>query len=219
MALPVLPYCFRTVSRFTPIASGKPWSVTMDFRRSLQTGGLSAQDVADRMVSQWQDLFATTVGTNTTIATYFDDATSLDEVQVYDLDPDPGPDGLTAATGVDGEATVDPMPAEVAICITKRTATRGRAGRGRMYLGGLSGTAGDADGFLPGLLTAALVSGFEEHFRQFDVELGDNLSMIVISQYASVSPPGPPYLPTTYSDVLDLTVDNRFDTQRRRGVR
>jgi hypothetical protein len=56
------------------------------------------------------------------------------------------PEFRDLAAGVPGSATGDPLPAQVALCITTRTAKVGRSNRGRVYLPGFSEGQNDVNG-------------------------------------------------------------------------
>lgn len=222
MALPVLSNHFRTITTFSNIASGNPWSVTIDYDRTLETGDLSAENVADSLLVQWGLFVTTPIAPSGSIASTINSLVDLDSIRVYDLDPDPGPDAeLTPGTAF-GTSTFSNLPPDLAICVSKRTAGRGRRARGRIYLGGFNITASDANGFIAPGLQAAIAGGMNDHMREFEPAIGDRLTMVVISQFARgpvmppLLPPGP-ILPATSFQVSSLTVDNHFDVQRRRG--
>lgn len=74
--------------------------------------------------------------------------TSLVRVGVRDLRTDHLTEFRDTGAPVAGTAVGDPMPGQVALCITKRTARSGKSFRGRAYIGGYSeaanGTTGNA---------------------------------------------------------------------------
>lgn len=210
MPLPVIADHFRTISEFTSQASGKPWTVCMDYDGSGVTVDLTDEDVAFAMLGGWQAFFAQVIGA-VSVEDQFFTGTSLDQVTVYDLTADKAPYVLTTTPSVQGDG-ISALPADVAICISKRTATRGRRGRGRIYLGGLAtASLTPATGFIA--FADILSLGANNHLLNLIVgPIGseEDLPMCVISQ--AVTPAGISY------PVDTLTVDNSFDTQRRRGV-
>lgn len=221
MPLPVITG-FRTVSTFSNIGSGVPWSVTFDYRHTLQTGGLSAQNVADHMLTRWIAFYNTiTTGTNQLRLNVNPDV-DLQSIKVYDLRLDAGPDGEWVGTESIGTGTGGPLPPDMALCLTKRTGQRGRRGRGRAYFGGWQNSAVTADGFVTDSVATAVAAAATAQLLELNPAIGDELSMVVISQFARgpvvppLLPPGP-ILPTDDFPVLSLTCDVQWDVQRRRG--
>lgn len=72
--------------------------------------------------------------------------TSLVRVGVRDLRADNLHEFRDTNAPVSGTATGDAMPGNVAMCITLRTATAGKSGRGRVYLGGWAESANGPNG-------------------------------------------------------------------------
>lgn len=64
---------------------------------------------------------------------------------------------LDTGSVVPGTGTGDALPAQIAMCLTLRTALSGKSYRGRIYLGGFSETQSDVNGqIIAGATTAAL---------------------------------------------------------------
>lgn len=110
----------------------------------------------------------------------------------------------TPVPGTSGSATI--LPLQVAAVVTLRTAQPGRRGRGRMYLpfnvpGGAPGGQGNLGTFQS--ITNALKKTINDMQATTEWTGG---RMIVVSQTG-----------TTSADVLKLTMDTRFDVQRRRA--
>ncbi len=115
-------------------------------------------------------------------------------------------DGVSASTvishvtaGVDG---ADPLPVSVALVVTLRTILRGRSHRGRVYTGPYA-----EDSNLAGVPWATNLAGILVQWqRLLSTALpGSGLSLVVAS-----------YKFATAEDVVSVSIDGRWDTQRRR---
>lgn len=208
--LPSIPDTFRTISRFTNVSGGRPWSVTMDYQRPAAGAG-SAADLAQAIADGWEALFAGIIG-SLTWADYFADGVDLQEVVCYFLEGDSAPSTATPSTPVVGAGT-EAMAPDLALVVSKRTGTRGRSGRGRVYLGGLDNRWMSLDGSgLYGLsVTQAMQTAFSNEFLSLSGATGGPYDMVVISQ--ATVPTG------TALPVEQLLIDRNPDVQRRRGQR
>lgn len=84
-------------------------------------------------------------------------STALQKVGVRDLRQANMPEFRDSGTFVAGTGTGDPLPKQTALCVTLRTAASGKSFRGRVYLGGFTEAANDANGaILAATTTAAL---------------------------------------------------------------
>lgn len=84
-------------------------------------------------------------------------STQLVRVGVRDLRADNQPEFRGTGAAAAGTAVGDPLPVQVATCITLRTAMAGRSFRGRVYLGGFAESENDTTGLsLAATNTAAL---------------------------------------------------------------
>ena len=115
-------------------------------------------------------------------------------------------DGVTATTvithAVAGVDANDPLPASIALVVTVRTALRGRRNRGRIYTGPYC-----EDANLAGVPTTATVAAVQTQWSSLLTALaGSGVSLGVASYVA----------PGAFTDCTTLTVDPRWDTQRRR---
>jgi len=61
----------------------------------------------------------------------------LSEVVATGLNSELGPQGTQGGLGATGAITAEPVPNNVALCLTKRTANIGRSARGRWYVPGI----------------------------------------------------------------------------------
>lgn len=104
----------------------------------------------------------------------------LGDITLYDLSAEDGPKAVVAPTSpVTGGRAGQSLPNNVAVCITHYTAQRGRSGRGRTYVPGLS--ENDQGG---NLIVAGATDGLVE---AFNVDLPGSLPVgyefVVISRY------------------------------------
>lgn len=86
-----------------------------------------------------------------------------------------------AGAPVSGTAVGDPLPAEVALCITLRTANSGKSFRGRTYLPGFAESQNDVNGLISSATSAAAVA-FMTAIRNAFTASG--LTMAVLSRPA-----------------------------------
>lgn len=116
---------------------------------------------------------------------------------------------LTAA----GSGTSNSMPPEVSVCVTLRTATRGRRYRGRLYLPPFVASAANPNGSVVG----SSMTGIVAQFAGFRTALtGINWEQVIAS-YGKGSLNGQPVTWTPFATaVTDVSVDAYFDVQRRR---
>lgn len=136
----------------------------------------------------------------------------LDSVRLYDLRtvPNPAVHEVTFTDVVTPAGTA--VPTDVAAVITLRTATGGRSGRGRLYIGPL------ADAAMMGAVGEP--AQFHPNFQQ---DLIDAYVDLCVRLNAAVTPD--PITPAVLSvtdglsrPIISITVDRRPDTQRRRDL-
>jgi hypothetical protein len=96
------------------------------------------------------------------------------------------------------------LPPQVCLVVSLRTNLRGRSYRGRVYQGPWTASNNVA----PGVPAAAAVLDVQEQWQAHLAALaGSGVSLVVAS-----------YLHATATDVAAVSVDSRWDTQRRRLV-
>lgn len=140
----------------------------------------------------------------------FSQALSLVNIRMTDLTTQ-NSGGLEYAIGlpIAGTWTGDHLPANCALCITKRTANRGRSYRGRMYLPGIpeGQTTGSfvAQSYLD-IVHAKLAMIDEFSIDSVPVLLG------VVTRYTN----GAPRAQGIFTPVTQLVGNRRIDSQRRR---
>jgi hypothetical protein len=115
-------------------------------------------------------------------------------------------DGTSAATvithAVAGADAGDPLPPSVCQVVTLRTATRGRSYRGRVYQGPWT-----EPGNVAGAPVAATTANIAIQWTRLITTAlpGSGVSLVVASYHLALA-----------TDVTSVTVDSRWDTQRRR---
>ncbi len=155
----------------------------------------------------------------TTFATRLSATVSFDAIRMRDLDSALQP--LVESTGASSPGTsgADMLPQEVALAVTLKTATAGRTGRGRTYLGGLSVDEVGADGHaLAGTMTdsAAFIQAVA------DALFATSMPLVIANRAHSsyVSPLTGLTVPAEAAGFKRVTTikvdDNLFDSQRRR---
>lgn len=215
MTLPTLSGGYRTISRFTNIGSGRPWSTTMDFLEQTQQND-GAADLAASLETAWIDFFQTLIGAGPAdIGSRFHQDVELSEIEVYPLGTGAASTIRTATPGTGGSGTGTPLPPDVSVVLSKRTAFRGRSGRGRNYLAGLEDGAPDGDGFIASVLVTALQAGANNEFLSLSA-IGYAWDLVIITPQTPPPPPTP-WVPVA-RQVTSISVDRNFDTQRRRGL-
>lgn len=147
------------------------------------------------------------------------DTTALQGIDIRDLNTAnlvAWPSTVDAAAGT---GTGDPLPQEVALVVSLRTALTGRRNRGRTYLTGFDTLQVDAQGHATGALTAAA----EAFMLAVYAALFSSGLTMCIAQRAHAEYVSPftgltvPAEPAGHQTVLTMVVpDNVFDSQRRR---
>ena len=131
--------------------------------------------------------------------------------------------GIVVSTGaqVNGASATQPLPVEVALCVTKRTGFVGRAFRGRSYL-----TNFTQDSLAAGnVVAAATVTAVQTWVTGWAAILAGQGYTHVLAQPARAAYTGStgtvhPARAAAAIDILQMQVrDNHWDSQRRRGLK
>jgi hypothetical protein len=159
--------------------------------------------------------------------------TTIDEVRIWSLVwPNVGT-GIFSMGGQLGTVAGDPLPPQIAMVLTKRTALRGKSGRGRMYLCGFSEDS--STNGRPTVAVQAACNAFASALKNPFVGAsgGKTFTPVVVSlkQYAidsvEVDNPGPPPTfkpkppPIQFpkgGDITSVIADDVWFTQRRRTI-
>jgi len=150
-------------------------------------------------VGWWQTLYADIISASVV----------LREVVVTGLDSDLGPQSTAGGGSAPGEIADEAMPNNVALCVTKRTASIGRSARGRWFIAGL--TNGQVTG---NLISSGDATSIEARLNQlFVTDAPPGWEGVVLSyQHAGAVLTTAVAYPITICVVRDLVVDS----QRRR---
>lgn len=136
--------------------------------------------------------------------------TVLGTVELKALDSQEANVAVSGNVNVYTGAVIDPpVPLNVALCITLRTAVGGRSGRGRTYLTGMAEKEADARTFKTTFTTGLMVM-FNQMLDVFRLG-GYELAVLSRQSNGVVRPAGLARVVT-----VAVLTDHRIDTQRRR---
>lgn len=107
-----------------------------------------ANTVGAAIKAAWTTRFSTLCGSNT----------SLVRIGLRDLTAANQPEFLDTGGAVGGVTAGDPLPAQVAACVTLRTQFSGKSNRGRVYIGGFNETENIGAGAMSTAVAAAVVA-------------------------------------------------------------
>jgi hypothetical protein len=166
----------------------------------------------------------TTGFTSSGIAAFLEERTKLVAVGCRDLAQSGNQFGFTEVVsntaGVQGsDSTTDPMPAQLALVVSLKTQYARQANRGRVYLGGFSKNASDADGKAKDTLKTAAIAFITAISTALDAQSLD-LCIAHPARKAYTGATGVEYPARNagYVPVTAITVNNLvFDTQRLRA--
>jgi hypothetical protein len=159
----------------------------------------------------------------TTLAGFLATTASLNGVSIVDLRSSVATEFTSTGAGQVGTGTLGALPDETAAVVTLRTANRGPAGRGRMYLPGWAGIAMGAGGVIaPGAVTALQTWFNTNVFAGVAAAIGP-LVLALPERAAYTSPATGRQFPhrsaTTLAVSQGVVRDNHWDSQRRRGLK
>lgn len=117
--------------------------------RTMADGGIGPLDLNGALTALWDFYGDITQLFHPSTVLSLEDVVRIDGSEPEDADHDPKPD--LAGTGSGGE-----LPPRLALCCSWRTSTRTRSGRGRTFIGPLTGAVLDADGTPSNAYTADL---------------------------------------------------------------
>lgn len=178
---------------------------TFQFGFGVEDSTGTTQDVANAVADSFTQRFTSTHGGGT-LKAQFAPNTSFLKVSAYRRSKTPGgpADELaeTALTGLVGGGVPNPLPPEVAVCVSLLTGAPGRSNRGRMYLPAPHANAMDG----VGKMTAAAQDVFVAWAAAFfgDVNTAARTS-VLWSRKNALS-----------RAITSVSVGNQFDVQRRR---
>lgn len=157
-------------------------------------------DIADHLDTWW----------NAFMKPYQSASYVFQEVYVTDLTTAISPTYAdTSSFGITGANNVSAgLPGNVAYCISFRTNNRGRSGRGRNYVTGLTELAATGNEIAPATKTA-LITGYEALLTTLPV----GWQWVVVSRYLNGAPRPEGFVQTITAVVA---ADDYLDSQRRR---
>jgi hypothetical protein len=145
-------------------------------------------------------------------------AVNMVQLGIRDLRTPFQPEVLSTSSGLPGTSVANPYPNQVAIAVTLKTAMVGRQNRGRVYLGGISQAT---DGGTGTITSAAMVDAQNFVIALQGALAGQSMTLAIGQKHlpARTDKAGNP-LPERPANTVPvtqiLTLNSRFDTQRRR---
>jgi len=120
------------------------------------------------------------------------------------------------STNIPGDGTTDALPSQIAMVVSLKTDKRGRNYRGRVYIPGVEELQSDTNGLASaGYQTA--VTAFMDGVRTYLA--GVNWPLAVVSRaYPADDAAGLPAKIADFANVVAVSTDQVFDTQRRRRI-
>jgi len=196
MALPVITDTMRVAVR-GHLVNGHAFANVMHFRKSGAITFAAAIAILDpKLVNH----LTVAVGAGEPWRNHANTGTTIDDFTYTPLD------GATATTviahAIPGISAGDELPANVALVITLRTALRGRSHRGRVYQAPFV----EGENTSLGNPLSATVANIQTQWNGLLTNLAGTGVSLVVASYKLV----------TATDVASITVDTRWDTQRRR---
>lgn len=196
MALPIIADTMRVAVRGLA-SNGHQWANVMHYRK---TGALSYAGAIAILDPILVDHLSTNNGGGSGWNALAHTTASVQDIVYTPLDGSSASTIITHA--IPGISGGDPLPASIALVVSLRTALRGRSYRGRVY----TGPHIESDNSVAGAPSAALLTAESLQWTAHLTALvATGVSLVVAS-----------YLHATAQDVTSVSVDSRWDTQRRR---
>lgn len=173
---------------------------TLYFLKTVPISIGDLETISDVMRLWWEEALAPQVSLDLTLV----------EVFVTDLTTDTSPTfSNSPSSPIPGEIAKEALPNNVALCVSFRTAGRGRSSRGRNYVAGL-----DIDSVLHNTVDPSRVEGIANAYQDITPRLDGLLfDWVVVSRFSGGVPRSAALVqPITSVIVVDPTVDS----QRRR---
>lgn len=204
---------------------GQRCQFSMYYARQDTSQKTSVQDGHNGLFTQWSAVILPLLRPCLSVGTL------IGSVRIWCLTWPEVATGIYATGTLHGTDPGEPLPPQIAGVLTKQTALRGRSGRGRMYLCGMSEDSSTNGAPAVALLTKMNTLAQKLRESWLDVATGINFSPAVISlkQYAidSLNPPVPPALVGTPKPgpvlakggaITNMVADEIWYTQRRRTL-
>lgn len=144
--------------------------------------------------------------------------TAFQHIGVRDLSSADQPEFVSTGSAVNGAGTGNPLPPQVALCVTYKANLVGRSNRGRSYLGGFADSATTAQGRATPATTAAAQTFMTSVNATLAAQgMVPAIGQIALPQRTNAAGETLPARPAGTVPIVTTTVlDNIFDTQRRR---
>lgn len=167
-----------------PIPAGAELKIYWNINSNLAINTLGLEVTGNPVFNQaLADLIGPIVKSAFTnlLAAQFAPGNSLVRVGIRDLRADHLPEFRETAAAAPATGTGDSLPASVALCVTLRTATAGKSGRGRVYLSGFGEAVNAASGIATAPASAAAVA-FIDNLRTSLPAQGVSLAVLTRPQ-------------------------------------
>lgn len=184
---------------FDFLTAGQNWQFCLTVRKS--SGGITPTDLAT-LTTEGEGWW-----TNT-LKALIDASTTLRQVRATDEQTEGGPVDIET-TGTAGTASGDGLPTNATMCVSARTAKRGRSYRGRKYLSGLL-LQDTTDQVTWG---SSAVTAYPAAFATLQGSLDTAGFDVVV---ASKQHNGVETNPAETNEVIAWVTDDSIDSQRRR---
>lgn len=195
--------CIKVTLKGRTFGGGDQWQTGFHTPPLVAPSQVDLEDYALTAVT----LFASSFWNDATINDYFPNTNTLTGASAALLDAS-GHVILTGesslASPIQGGASTNVLPAEVATVVTLLTPTAGARGRGRMYLPSMAGAVTDGSGQLLTTVQQDVVNGMKDFFDTWNSD-PITLPVGVASQVGGF-----------VTTVNRIRVGNVFDAQRRR---
>lgn len=172
-------------------------------------GGYGSSDLEGvcELFRDWWN--GTTVGVYVPLQDFQSSAVVLESITARSMAAATDPTFELSVNAAGGDAT-EVMPYQLAIVASWKTGFSGRSFRGRTYLGGITQQYNDG-----GAVTAAGVAALQITMQTLidQVEAVATQQLVVVSKYSG----GAPRAAGVTTPITSVTIDNVWDTQRRRS--
>jgi len=179
--------------------AGQNWQFCLNFRKSA--GSVTPTDLQD-VAEEGETWFGVELDT------HMSSDVTLADVTATDISVEGGQQHVIT-TNDPGTAAADPLPLNVALCWSLRTAKRGRSYRGRAYLSGIPNDQYVDSVLANSTFCALLVSDLQALQATLD---GLGYDLVVVSKQHN----GVETNPAEANEVISIIMDNKFDSMRTR---
>jgi len=207
MPLPIIADTFRVAIEGSA-SNGHAWANVLHYRK---TGALTYAGAIAILDPILVDHLSTNNGGGTGWNGMAKTTATVNQIRYTPLD------GVSASTiithAIPGVNGAEALPASMAAVVSLRTGLRGPGFRGRVYQGPHVESANDANGSLNATIISAIALQWTAHLAAL---VGTGVSLVVVHAYHVVNHVVVPMVTPEAHDVTSVSVDPRWDTQRRR---